>query len=282
MEERNTKSRIVYTGLSLLALFCIFFFAGFLNTPLPFELKTVDSKGLLAGPDAADSSENFVEVPIEQRVKFRDSTIFMSTGPVVVESKLCKKDTSIKRLLFIGDSQVEFLKSPVYNYCINNNYQLVGTVVWYSSTTEAWATGDTLDNFITQYDPDFVIIALGLNELFTPNMESRRKHIRTIKKIIAARNVPYYWIGPAAWTKDQGIISVMQQELGDSFYPSQKLVLKRAADKRHPSRDASKIWFDSVAVAMTIKTPLSFTNKVSDYKTPEQSPTVCLGMTKKK
>lgn len=281
MEEKNTRSRIICTGLSLLALFCIFFFTGFLNKALPFDLKTVDLKTLLAGRnESSDAKENFVQPFRESAVRFKDSTIFICSDSAYFQSKLCKKDTSLKKILFIGDSQVEYLKSPVYNYCVNNNYQLVATVVWYSSTTAAWASGDTLDNFITQYDPDFIIIALGLNELFIPNKESRRTHIRSIEKIIGAREIPYYWIGPAAWTKDQGIISVLDEELGNSFYPSQKLTLKRASDKRHPSRDGSKVWFDSVAVAMTKYTPLSFANKVTEYKEPVQSPTICLGLTK--
>ncbi|CAN5814532.1 hypothetical protein BH11BAC7_BH11BAC7_02170 [soil metagenome] len=285
MEEKNTKSYIVYTGLSLLGLFCVFFFAGFLNTSLPFELKTIDSKSVLAGTyneGEKDKQQIAFSLLNEKRIRFKDSTIFLCTDSVYVQSKLCRKDTSIKKLLLIGDSQTEYLKSPVYNYCINNNYELVATVVWYSSTTVSWATSDTLDQFLEKYDPDFVIIALGLNELFIPNFESRRKHVRAITNTIADRKIPYYWIGPAAWTKDQGIVNVLNEELGNSFYPSQKLVLKRAADKRHPSRDGSKVWFDSVAVAMTKSTPLSFVNKVSDYKEPQQSPTICLGLTKHK
>jgi hypothetical protein len=283
MEEKTTQSRIAYTGLSLLSIFCIFFFTGFLNGPLPFELKTVDSKNLLAttGP-AGVRKYQFNESFNEKHVRFKDSTIFMCSDSAYLQSKLCKKDTSIKRIMLIGDSQVEYLKSPVYNYCANNNYQLVATVVWYSSTTVAWATSDTLDKFIAEYKPDYVIIALGLNELFIPNFESRRKHVRAITKTITDRKIPYYWIGPAAWTKDQGIVRVLNEELGNSFYPSQKLTLERASDKRHPSRDGSKVWFDSVAVAMTKTTPLSFANKVKEYKAPEQSPTVCLGLAKHK
>ncbi len=281
MDTNKTKSHIFSTGISLLGIFCIFFFADFLSKPLPFELKCVDSKSLLArakeNPETKIHLSDFVSMP----VRFKDSTIFICSDADYFKQKICRKDTSIRKILFIGDSQVEYLKSPVYNYCANNNYELVATVVWYSSTTLAWASGDTLENFIAEYDPDFVIIALGLNELFIKNMESRRKHIRTITNKIAERNISYYWIGPAAWTKDDGIVNVMQEEMGKQFYPSQHLTLKRASDKRHPTRDASKIWFDSVAVAMNIHTPLSFVNKVTEYKNPEQSPTIALGLIRK-
>jgi hypothetical protein len=89
--------------------------------------------------------------------------------------------------LLIGDSQVEYLKTPVYNYCLNNNYKLVASVAWYSSTTGAWASGDTLEKFITKYKPDFVIIALGLNELFVKNIEPRRKYIQAIIGLVQLR-----------------------------------------------------------------------------------------------
>jgi hypothetical protein len=75
---------------------------------------------------------------------------------------------------------------------------------------------------------------------------------------------------------------VLKEELDTLFYPSQNLILARGPDKRHPSMEASKIWFDSVAVAMTRYTSLSFVNKVQEYKKPEHSPLIGLGMTKAK
>lgn len=283
MNKNTTKSNILSTGVSLLALFCLFFFADFLKQPLPLDLKCVDSKSLFdckkpVGIKKYSSQESLITKT--STTKFKDSTIFIKARPIGVPMQICEKDTSIKSVLLIGDSQVEFLKTPIYNYCLNNNYKLVASIAWYSSTTAAWATGDTLEKFIIKYKPDFVIIVLGLNELFIKNMEPRRKYIETITNTITAQNIPYYWIGPAAWTKDEGITSLMQEELDTLFYPSQKLILARASDKRHPSMEASRIWFDSVAVAMTHYTSLSFINKVQEYKKPEHSPLIGLGITK--
>ncbi len=205
--------------------------------------------------------------------------MYLDTG--IVKKQFCAKDTSIKKVLLIGDSQVEFLRSSVYNFCVNNNYELVASIAWYGSTTAAWASNDTITRYLETYKPDFVICALGLNEVLTPSVEPRRKYIQTIVKSFTDKHIPYYWIGPAAWTKDYGICKVMEEELDTLFYPSQKLVLDRAPDKRHPSFEASKVWFDSVSVSMEEYTPISFTKPVVEYKKPENSPFVALGRAKK-
>ena len=51
---------------------------------------------------------------------------------------------SIKRILFVGDSQLENLRKPVRKRLMDNEYQLVASVVWYGSTTKQWANTDTL------------------------------------------------------------------------------------------------------------------------------------------
>lgn len=285
MSEDKTKTHIFSAGFSLFALFCIFFFADFLKKPLPFDLKSVDAQSLVYGDHDSTKTNHHKKTHhqlLAQQIRFKDSTLFINHDTmVVVCNPVCKKDTSIKSILLIGDSQVEFLRTSVYNFCLNNNYNLVASVAWYGSTTAAWAGNDTLERFIQTYHPDFVICALGLNEVLTPNVEPRRKYIRAITKVFADNHIPYYWIGPAAWTKDMGICDVMQEEMDTLFYPSQNLVLDRAPDKRHPSMEASKIWFDSVAVSMSEHTPLSFAHKVSEYKKADPSPFVALGRAKK-
>jgi hypothetical protein len=285
MNENKTKAYLLSTGFSLLGLFCVFFLLGFLKQPLPFDLKYADSKSFFekTKPEKNIHALRPLYATVQKKITFKDSTLFICKDSVVIQKQpCCAKDTSIKSLLLIGDSQVEFLRTSVYNFCINNNYKLVASVAWYGSTTAVWAPNDTINKYIEQYHPDFVICAIGLNEVLTPNVEPRRKYIDSIAQNLTNKHIPYYWIGPAAWTKDYGICTVMQEELDTLFYPSQNLVLDRAPDKRHPSMEASKIWFDSVAVAMNIYTPLSFTNKVAEYKKVENSPFVALGRSVKK
>ena len=283
----KTKRYVFASGFSLLALFCIFFFADFLKQPLPFDLKCADSKSFFEIPQTKTikhfSPKQNLIVTTHPKIKFQDSSLFIRKDSIVIRKKeICAKDTSIKSILLIGDSQVEFLRTSVYNFCVDNNYKLIASVAWYGSTTAAWSANDTMDAFLDKYKPDFVICAIGLNEVLTSNVEPRRKYIDEIIQKFNDRNIPYYWIGPAAWTKDFGIINVMQQELDTLFYPSQNLVLDRAPDKRHPSMEASKIWFDSVAVAMGEHTRISFPQKVVEYKKVENSPFIALGMTARK
>ncbi|HTF03850.1 MAG TPA: hypothetical protein VK826_07475 [Bacteroidia bacterium] len=270
MNTTTTKSHLLAAGIALLAVFSLFFVLGFFGNALPDALKTVDSKDLLkldeVKPPAIVRAPDTLPDSLRLRVELTDSTIFVCVTLPPPPPKFCPKDTSIKDILLIGDSQVEFLRASVYNYCRTNNYNLVASVVWYGSTTIAWGGTDTLDKYIKKYNPDFVICALGLNEIVIKNVEPRRKYIQTMKQTFADNHVPYYWIGPAAWRKDDGICALMQEELDTLFYPSHLLTLDRASDKRHPSFAASKIWFDSTATAMNKYTPLSFPNRVTEYE----------------
>ncbi|HTL80055.1 MAG TPA: hypothetical protein VL651_00045 [Bacteroidia bacterium] len=274
MNTDRTKKHILSTGISFLAIFCVFFSLGLRKQELPLDLKRVETAELIWPENTIPHTH------VRQQhygLHFRPGTFIVYSDTDKVFAPICAKDTSIKKIFLFGDSQVEFLRTSVYNFCLDNKYQLVAAIAWYGSTTEAWANCDTLDAYLEKYKPDFVICALGLNEVLTPSVEPRRKYIRAITGKIAAHHLPYYWIGPAAWTKDYGIVRVMQEELDTLFYPSDRLVLDRAPDKRHPSMEASKIWFDSVADAMSIHTAVSFTNKVHDYRKVENSPFIALG-----
>lgn len=276
----DSKKRLLTAGVSLLVVFCLFFGMGLTESTLPFGLVTADSKAIVfSDPLETDSlHKTKVQVPdsLKLLVELRDSTLFVHAMIAPPPYTYCPKDTSIKDIMLFGDSQVEFLRLSVYNYCIKNNYNLVASIVWYGSTTVSWGTSDKLENYIKQYNPDFIICALGLNEILTSNVEPRRKHIQTIKNTFERNHVPYYWIGPAAWTEDGGICEVMHQELDTLFYPSHLLTLERASDKRHPSFSATKVLFDSAASAMNLYTPISFPNKVVEYDKPKASPFVLL------
>jgi hypothetical protein len=86
--------------------------------------------------------------------------------------------------------------------------------------------------------------------------------MRNIIKSFNAHQVRYSWIGPAAWTKDKGIIAVMQKEVGSHFFASHEIQMERSADGRHPSKSAAKLWFDQVAVSLTDKGVLDLSKKV--------------------
>jgi hypothetical protein len=153
----------------------------------------------------------------------------------------------------VGDSQLENLRKPVRKRLMDNDYQLVASVVWYGSTTKQWANTDTLAYFISKYKPDFVLIALGLNEVHAKDHERRKKYAQSIKNNLEQRKLPFYYIGPAFWMKDKGITTVLQETFGELFYPSHLLTLDRSTDGKHPSKDAAIVWFEKVAEQITTK-----------------------------
>jgi lysophospholipase L1-like esterase len=182
---------------------------------------------------------------------------------------------SIKRVLFVGDSQLENLRKPVRKRLMDNNYQLVASVVWYGSTTKQWANTDTLSYFISKYKPDFVLIALGLNEVHARDHERRKKYAQTIKSNLEQRKLPFYYIGPAFWMKDKGITTVLQETFGELFYPSHLLTLDRSTDGKHPSKDAAFVWFEKVAEQITTKGVLNL-GAVKDTIYRDNSETIFL------
>ncbi len=162
------------------------------------------------------------------------------------------------RVLLIGDSQLEGLQSPVSAYCEKNEVELAATVIWYGSSTKHWALSDTLDYFLKRYKPTVVFFAIGLNELFVRDLDKRTNYVREVKRKLEAHGVRYTWIGPAAWTRDKGIVAVMQKEVGEPFFASHHMQMDRASDGRHPTRRAAKLWFDEVAAFASARGVVDF------------------------
>lgn len=159
--------------------------------------------------------------------------------------------TKKERVMLLGDSQCGGLRYPVYSFCALNGHKLVATVTWNSSTTKNWATADTLEYFLREYKPTLVIMCVGLNEILSSNMKSRKKHIQTINTKITSYGARVFWLGPAAWVKDQGIIQAIKDVNGPMFFDATTLSLDRADDGRHPTKQSYRHWFSHAAAYMT-------------------------------
>ncbi len=158
-----------------------------------------------------------------------------------------KKTNKIKHhtFLFIGDSMVEGLSRRFGDYAAENEHKLY-TVIWYSSTTEKWAKTQTIEHFIKEYKPTYIILCLGSNELFINDLDIRQTYIEEITKKL--HNYPYVWISPSVWNGETGIIDLIQKHVPKgSFYDSRPLKLERGADHYHPTWEASAEWMNKVA-----------------------------------
>jgi hypothetical protein len=93
---------------------------------------------------------------------------------------------------------------------------------------------------------------IGLNQVFQRNFDESKN---AINKIIEGFNdIPYTWVGPANWVKDNGINQFYKDNIDSgAFFLSGNLVLERAEDGRHPSTSGSKKWVDSICYFLTNK-----------------------------
>lgn len=157
-----------------------------------------------------------------------------------------EKDNSPQNILFIGDSMLEGLARRLVDYTEANGHTQ-HTIIWYSSTSEKWATTKTLDHYIEKYKPTYIIVCLCSNELFVRDLDDRDKYIKTIISKIG--NIPYTWISPPNWKEDTGINQVIIDNIGmERYFDSRDLDLPRGKDHAHPTFNAAKIWFDAYAL----------------------------------
>lgn len=154
-------------------------------------------------------------------------------------------DTTAQVILFAGDSMLEGLAPRLAAYCDKSGHKLI-EVIWYSSSSLNWGETARLTDLINEYHPTYIILCLGANELFVPNIKTARRNY--VKKMLAEiGDIPYVWIGPPNWTEDTGINELLAQELDEGcFYLSAHDQFERSRDGAHPTRASAHQWMDRV------------------------------------
>lgn len=154
-------------------------------------------------------------------------------------------DTTAKTILFIGDSMLEGLGERLAAYSKKNGHKLI-EVIWYSSSTLCWGETARLTKLINEYHPNYIMVCLGANELYVPNIKTaRRPHLK--KMLAEIGDIPYLWIGPPNWDEDTGINDLLKQELDEGcFYYSANDKFTRSRDGAHPTRASAHLWMDRV------------------------------------
>ncbi len=160
-------------------------------------------------------------------------------------------DSSSQRFLLIGDSMLETLGYRLNDYCRKNGHTM-NSVIWYSSSTLWYGNSDTISYFINKFNPTYVILVIGANELFIRDIKSRDRLVKNILRQVGDRK--YIWIGPPNWKKDTGINDLILRNAGPSrYYPSKNLTYERFKDGAHPTRKSGYMWMDSVATFIVKK-----------------------------
>ncbi|MDE6100968.1 MAG: SGNH/GDSL hydrolase family protein [Paramuribaculum sp.] len=157
-----------------------------------------------------------------------------------------RADTASHRILIFGDSMLEGLNRRLGAYAKANGHTL-NSVIWYSSTTKTWAECDTLRHFLKRFNPTYVFISLGGNELFVRGiLESRDGYVKKIIRELG--DIPYVWIGPPNWKEDTGINELIAKNVPPGrFFVSNGMKFDRQKDGAHPTYESAAVWFDSIA-----------------------------------
>ena len=197
-------------------------------------------------------SKDLIWEDVDQQVVETDTTPLAQTFVDTVVEQLPNYDTANKKILLFGDSQAEGIMDPLYNYTLSSGHKFLFALPWYSASDMKYASNDTLKNIIAEFKPDYIIVVIGLNQVFQSTLDPSRKAVQTILKTIG--DIPFSWIGPANWVEDKGINKVYEEELPKgSFFLSKNLTLPRGPDGRHPDGQGYKIWMDSIATWLHTK-----------------------------
>ena len=166
----------------------------------------------------------------------------------IVEEEVALPDSTAQRFLFIGDSMVEPLAYRFYDYCKQSGDTMYA-VTWYGSTTMAWSS-TTLDYYLNEVKPTFLIFCMGSNELYSKNMKTINENLT--RMLSKAGDLPCIFIGPPNTKPDNGFNDEIAKVFGKKrYFNSQTLEMERTKDHLHPTVKGARIWMDEVAEWMT-------------------------------
>lgn len=236
LDKFKSKFKSKYTGLWLIlsVALLIIAFISFIDDVSFFGMKIKKS------PIAEKLTNQYLSTEEKEKIeKNKKAELAAKAKPQVNPV-----DTNPQVFLFFGDSMTENLAVRGAAYAKQNGHKIY-TVNWDSSGTRIWSQCDTLDQYIKKYEPTFIFISLGSNELYIRDVGPYREYVQTIIKKIG--NIPYIWIGPPNWKPDQGINDMLMDEnKPGTFFLTNGMELPRRKDNIHPTREGGAMWFDSI------------------------------------
>ena len=279
-EQKNSKFYIFLAGLTFIIPLLLFYYYNYSKdsfsiggielkkiTPqdqLPLEEVTpILSSSLINSEIDTNKNNQALKISqlivkggkqkvVESRIGNAKNTNNKYIEPVTLvtnSTEISKKslDSTKQRILLMGDSECGGICYPLNDYCIQNGHKLVASIIWNSASIFNFAYSDTITKIIEKYKPTYIMIVLGLNELYASDLEKRKKAAQILAKKL--ERIPYSWVGPANFTEDRGINKVFYEAAQTgTFYLSKKLKIPKGGDKRHPSIKGYRIWMDSLAI----------------------------------
>ncbi|MDE6409076.1 MAG: hypothetical protein K2K81_02370 [Muribaculaceae bacterium] len=225
----KTDIKVLLLGLTALVIFLLYSLSSFTIGEDDTEIRKAD---FLALATPAEEESLVSALPADTIHEAMAETVF-------------QPDTTPKKIFFFGDSMVDYLGRPFESYAAKNGHE-IESVVWFSSTTQHWAQTDTLQYFLRKYDPSYVVICLGSNEVEARDIKRRQKWVEEIQQKLG--DLPYVWVSPPNWTEEEGFTNMIKEAVGaDRFFDSSHLSMERGPDHKHPTYEAAVGWMDTVA-----------------------------------
>lgn len=149
-----------------------------------------------------------------------------------------------RTVLLVGDSMAEGL-APFLQRKVEAAGGRLTSAPEQSSTIIWWEGSGKLRGLIAQHRPDIIFIALGSNELFTKDAETRAPIIRKMLAEIGER--PAYWVGPPSWKPGSKLVPVIEENFQAAhFYNSDDLQVPRGPDGKHPTLQGYERWVELI------------------------------------
>jgi lysophospholipase L1-like esterase len=165
-----------------------------------------------------------------------------------------------KLVLSVGDSF-----NGAFSLALAKRFEAEGSRfvrdVWVGVAISTFDQKPRFTDLLRDTDPDLVLVSLGANDVNSNDPEGAAAHIQSIVTKIGARDC--YWIAPALWKKDTGIVDVLERNTAPCrFFASKGFKVERREDGWHPSIEGGEVWatkfweaFDAQRMSTTIVPP---------------------------
>jgi lysophospholipase L1-like esterase len=149
-----------------------------------------------------------------------------------------------RRVLLVGDSMAQGI-APFLQRRVEAAGGTWTSAPEQSSTIIWWQGSGKLRELIALHRPDVIFIALGSNELYTQEAESRARVIQKMVEEIGGRRA--YWVGPPSWKPGSRLVPVIEENFQPGhFYNSDRLDVPRGKDGKHPTGAGYERWVELI------------------------------------
>jgi hypothetical protein len=229
-EDRTLRFRMSFDGCDDLTLE-----AKAPENSLPWRFEVGDGAAL----ELREARGTIVSGAVRNRAGDEVSFTTWSTGAGAYPVSLAGR-----RVLLVGDSMGQGI-APFLQRKVEAAGGSFVSAPEQSSTIIWWQGSGKLRALLARHRPDIIFIALGSNELYVKDVESRAVVVRSLVAEIGDREA--YWIGPPIWKPGSRLAPIIEENFQTGrFYNSDSLDVPRGKDGKHPTLPGYERWVQLV------------------------------------